>query len=209
LTDGRYAACWSRLHGGLEPSPLVGRWLAVMWTLARPLAAIGVPPTAITVVGVGAALSAPFLAGALPLVSLALVLGSALCDGLDGAVAVVGARATRSGAAADAVGDRVADCAFAATIWQCGAPLWLAAVAAGLSLTHETLRALPAGRRLRTTITVAERPTRVVCTALACVSAAVTTATWPPAVCAAAWVVAGVGASGQFAAARWRVPRRA
>ncbi len=172
-----------------------------MWALARPLAAVGVPPTAITLLGVVLAVDAALFAQRLPLVALGLVLGSALCDGLDGAVAVVGERATRVGAAADACADRIADCAFAAVIWQCGAPWWLAAGAAGLSLTHELLRAAPTGRRLRTVITVAERPTRVICTALACVCAAVSSATWPATVFACVWVGAGLIASGQFVAA--------
>lgn len=169
-----------------------------MWALARPLAAIGVPPTALTLAGVVLAIDAPLFAEERPLIALALVLGAAVCDGLDGAVAVVGDRATRSGALADSVADRVADCAFAATLWRCGAPLWLAGTAAGLSLMIETARMVPAGRGLRTTITVGERPTRVICTALGCVSAAATSANWPPTICAAVWAGAGVAASGQL-----------
>ena len=194
----RYATAWSRLHGGLAPSPLVLWWLRPMWSLARPLAAIGVPPTALTLAGVLLAIDAPLFAERRPLVALALVLGAALCDGLDGAVAVVGDRASRSGALADSVADRVADCAFAATLWRCGAPLWLAAAAAGSSLAIEIWRMVPAGRRLRTAITVGERPTRVICTALGCISAAATSASWPPTVCAAVWLGAGVAAWGQM-----------
>jgi CDP-diacylglycerol--glycerol-3-phosphate 3-phosphatidyltransferase len=182
---------WSRLHYGLRPSPVVRRWLGLMWALARPFAAARVPPTAITVAGAGLAVAAPVVAGRLPSVALALVLGAALCDGLDGAVAVVGGRASRSGAVADAIADRVADTAFALVLWRFGAPLWLALLAAGLSLTQEL------GRR-RVVITVAERPTRVICTALACAAAAVSGATWPATVCAAVWVGATVVALGQL-----------
>jgi len=162
-----------------------------MWTLARPLAAVRVPPTAVTVIGVGLAVLAPLIAASLPLVALALVVAAALCDGLDGAVALVGRRVTRSGAVADAVADRVADTAFALAMWRCGAPLWLALLAAGLSLAQELIRR-------RVIITVAERPTRVICAALACGSAAVSDAAWPPTICAAAWVAATVMALAQL-----------
>jgi len=182
---------WSRLHDGLTPSPLVRGWLRPMWTLARPLAAARVPPTAVTVAGAGLAVAALLLAGRWPLAALALVLAAAIADGLDGAIAVVAGRASRFGAVADKVADRVADTAFALTIWRCGAPWWLAAAAAALSLVLEL------GRPPRV-ITVAERPTRVICTALACVSATVSEATWPPTVCAGVWVGATAVAIGQI-----------
>ena len=174
---------WSALHRGLRPSPLVRRWLTLMWTLARPLAEARVPPAAITAAGVLLAVDAPLLAARLPLVALVLVLAAALCDGLDGAVALLQARTTRAGAVADTIADRIADTAFALVIWQAGAPLWLALVAAALSVGLELARRPPL-------ITVAERPTRVICTALACVSAAISDAAWPPTVCAAVWVAA-------------------
>jgi CDP-diacylglycerol--glycerol-3-phosphate 3-phosphatidyltransferase len=182
---------WSRLHQGLVPSPLVRAWLRPMWTLARPLAALRVPPTAVTVAGVGLAVAALLLAERRPLAALACVLAAAVADGLDGAIAVVAGRASRFGAVADAVADRIADTAFAFTIWRCGAPWWLAAAAAALSLVLEL------GRPPRV-LTVAERPTRVICTALACVSAAVSDATWPPTVCAGVWVGATAIAIGQI-----------
>ena len=174
---------WSALHRGLRPSPLVRRWLTLMWTLARPLAEARVPPAAITAAGVLLAVDAPLLAARLPVVALVLVLAAALCDGLDGAVALLQARTTRAGAVADTIADRIADTAFALVIWQAGAPLWLALVAAALSVGLELARRRPL-------ITVAERPTRVICTALACVSAAISDAAWPPTVCAAVWVAA-------------------
>jgi hypothetical protein len=67
-----------------------------------------------------------------------------------------------------------------------------------LSLVHELLRTVLGGR-LRTTITVAERPTRVVCAALAAASAAVSDASRPPTICAAVWVGAALIGLGQLA----------
>jgi phosphatidylglycerophosphate synthase len=166
-----------------------------MWTLARPIARV--PPTAITATGAVLAVDAAMFADRLPLATLGLILASALCDGLDGAVAVVSGRATRVGAVADRIADRIADCAFALAIWRCGAPLWLAAAAGALSLVHELSRTVLGGR-LRTAITVAERPTRVVCAALAAASASVSDASWPPTVCASVWVGAALIGLGQL-----------
>jgi phosphatidylglycerophosphate synthase len=191
--DAELSAEWSRLHGGLRPSALVLGWLRPLWTVARPLVALRVPPTAVTTLGIGLAVAGPFLAGRWPLAALALVLAAALADGLDGAVAVVGGRATLLGAVLDHVADRVADTAFALVLWRCGAPLWLALVAAGLSLVQEL-------SRRRVVITVAERPTRVICTVLACAAAAVSDAEWPATVCAAVWVGVTVVALAQLAA---------
>lgn len=168
-----------------------------MWWLARPLVALRVPPLALTVLGALLALDALLLAGSLPAVALAVVLLASLCDGLDGAVALLSGRATRFGSAADKIADRVADSAFALVIWRCGAPLWLALVAGGLSLLHEALRALLGGARL-SRLTVAERPTRVVCTTLACLCAAVSSAVWPATVCAAVWAGLAVIALAQL-----------
>ena len=126
-----------------------------------------------------------------------LVLLSVVCDGLDGAVALESGRVSISGGYADKVADRLADVAFAAVLWRCGAPWWLALTAGAISLLHEGIRELRGGV-LRSRLTVAERPTRTVCAALACACAAVSTAGWPPTVCAAVWTVLGVIGLGQL-----------
>jgi CDP-diacylglycerol--glycerol-3-phosphate 3-phosphatidyltransferase len=187
---GEAAQGWSELHYGLDPGRvlLVRWWLRLMWLLARPLARAGVPPLAITLTGVLLALAATLSAGELPWPALVLVLAAVVCDGLDGAVAVVASRASAFGSAADKIADRVSDCAFALVLWRCGAPWWLAFTAGLLSLAHEGFRAL-AGGRLLSLITVAERPSRVVCAVLACGSSGVSSAQWPPSVCAATWCV--------------------
>src|SRR4051812_32937526 len=98
---------WSALHHGIDPTlvPLLMPWLRLVWWLARWLRAA--PPTAITVLGVLLALDAVLLAGSLPAIAAVAVVLAALCDGLDGAIAVVADRATEFGAAADAIADRI------------------------------------------------------------------------------------------------------
>jgi archaetidylinositol phosphate synthase len=180
---------WSALHHGIDPArvPMLMPWLRLMWLVARPLRYV--PPALITALGVLLALDAVLLAGSLPWAAAVAVVAAAVCDGLDGAVALVADRATRAGGLADAVADRVSDAAFAAVLWRCGVPWWLAVVCGALAVAVDVLRRL---RRVPSRITVAERPTWTVCAALAAGSAAVTSAQWPVLVCAGVWAAAGV-----------------
>ena len=187
---------WSALHHGIDPArvPLLLPWLRLMWWLARPLRRV--PPTVVTACGVLLAATAVLLAGSLPAVAAGVVVLAAVSDGLDGAVALVGDRATAVGARADAIADRLVDAAFAAVLWRCGVP-WGFAVACGvLALGVDVLRRV---RRTPDRITAGERPTWTVCAALAASSAAVTSADWPVLVCASVWAAAGIVASAQIA----------
>jgi phosphatidylglycerophosphate synthase len=187
---------WSALHHGIVPArvPLLLPWLRLMWWLARPLRRV--PPTVITALGLLLAGGAVVLAGSRPAVAAGVVVLAAVCDGLDGAVAVLTDRATAFGARADAIADRLTDVAFAAVLWRCGAP-WELAVGCGvLAVAVDVLRRL---RRTPSRITAGERPTWTVCAALAGGSAAVTSADWPVLVCGSVWVAAGVVALGQIA----------
>jgi phosphatidylglycerophosphate synthase len=185
---------WSAGHHGIEPArvPLLLPWLRFIWLLARPL--VRVPPTAITALGVLLALDAVLLAGSLPWAAAIAVVAAAVCDSLDGAVAVLAERTTRFGAGADAVADRISDAAFAAVLWRCGAPWWLALVCGCLALGVDAVRRM---RHIPTVITVGERPTWTICAGLAAVSAAITSASWPVLVCAAVWVAVGAVALAQ------------
>jgi CDP-diacylglycerol--glycerol-3-phosphate 3-phosphatidyltransferase len=182
---------WARLHHGIDPArvPLQLPWLRTMWWLARPLAAARVPPTAVTIAGLVLGVDAALLAVRHPWAAGVTVVLAALCDGLDGAVAVVGSRATRHGAAADAIADRIGDAAFAVVLWRCGAPWWLALACGAVALGIDGLRRL---RNMPARITVGERPTWTICAALACGSSAIASAQWPVLVCAAVWLAAGI-----------------
>lgn len=188
---------WSALHHDIDPysMPLLAGWLRLMWAGGRVLSGAGVPPTAVTVAGVACAGASVGLAGERPAIATAAVVAAALCDGLDGATAVVGGRATRSGALADAVADRVCDGAFAAVLWRRGAPGWLAASAAAFAWGVDSVRRV---RRVPDKVTVAERPTFTICAALACASAPFTRGRWPARLSAAVWIGAGVIGVGQL-----------
>lgn len=189
------AGSWSARHHGMGAAsvPLLPGWIRLTDALAAPLVRLRVPATAVTVTGALLAVLAAAVTRPAPWAAVALVLLSVACDAVDGTVASRTGRVSRAGARADAVADRVADVAFAAVVWRCGAPLWLAAAAGLVSLAHEAYRAWRGGR-LQVRITVDERPTRTVCTVLAAGSAAVSAATWPATVCAAVWLgLAAVG----------------
>lgn len=155
-----HLAAWSALHGGLEPSPLVRRWLALVLRLARPVARTGVHPDLLTVLGpavAAGALAVPAVAACL------LVLLAGLLDGLDGTVAVLQGRATRWGYVLDSLADRVGDGLVLLVLVVHGAdPRLAVACGAGVALLeYSRARAGNAGGSEVGTVTVAERPVRV------------------------------------------------
>jgi phosphatidylglycerophosphate synthase len=195
-----YLDGWQRLHGGYDPraNALVRGWLTGSYAVARPVAAAGVPPDAVTGVGVMVAAAALWPAaagGRWLLLSAAVVVLAGLLDTVDGSVAVLTGRATAWGAVLDAVADRIGDLAFLLTLLLAGAHPAVCAAGAALMLLQEYLRAraTAAGMADVGVVTVWERPTRIVVTAAFLASAAFLGDPWPD-LGAAAWV--GLGAVG-------------
>ncbi|GGM80562.1 CDP-alcohol phosphatidyltransferase family protein [Dactylosporangium sucinum] len=167
--DG-YAERWSRSHGGYDPrtaSPVVRGWLRLSFRIGSALIRAGVrSPNAVTAAGL-------LLAAAVPMTALGgrraavagavLVLLSAVADSVDGVLAVVTGRASRLGQVWDSAADRLSEAAWMTAFWLLGAPAWLAVGGTGLMWLHEYLRARAtvAGMSGIGTVTVAERPTRV------------------------------------------------
>ena len=173
-----YLRRWSALHEGIEPGavPFVRGWLRLMYAAGRPLAAAHVPPWLLTFAGVvfaWAAAPVVSLGRGWPLLAALLVVLSALADGLDGAVAVLSQRVSSGGAVLDTVCDRLSDAAYGVGLWLLGAPAGLAALWVGLSFGLELVRwrarrGAAAGLDI---VTVGERPTRIIVTALALAAA--------------------------------------
>jgi CDP-diacylglycerol--glycerol-3-phosphate 3-phosphatidyltransferase len=162
---------WSHLHDGfdVERSRLVRTWLLVVHVLAVPLARWQVAPTAVTVVGVGVA-GLALVSG--PLVAAVLVVLAALCDGLDGAIALRRGVAGRPHATSiDHTADRLTDVVFAGALWHAGASWLVAAAAAVTTLGYEAVRTrMRSSGRDVAAVTVGERPIRVVVIAVAVVA---------------------------------------
>lgn len=195
LGRDEYLRRWSELHGGHDPrgSRLTLGWLTIAHAVARPLAAARVSPDLITVIGLAiAALAAWFasLGGRWCVVAAAVVVVSALSDSLDGAVAVMTARTSRWGQVLDAVVDRLGDAIFLLALWLVGAPAGVCVGAGVVMMLHEyaRARAAAAGMSEVGVITIWERPTRVVVTAMFLLGAGIYTDS------AARWAAAGAWA---------------
>lgn len=168
-----YLDRWQELHAGYDPrtSPLVHGWLTVVHAVARPLARLGVPPDAVTMLGLAVSAFVVWLAalGGRWVVLAAVVAGlSGLVDSLDGAVAVMTGRATRFGAVLDSVVDRGSDVLYLLALWFVGAPTWACVLAGVLVLTQEyaRARATAVGMDDIGVVTIGERPTRVIVVAM-------------------------------------------
>jgi len=167
LTRAEYFDTWSGLHGGVEPTGVVGGWLRLSYALARPLAGRGVGPDGITLLGVVLAvlvLPSAAAGGHWPLLAVPTIVLAAVMDGLDGALAVVGGRTSRRGAVLDGICDRVSDLCFVGALWLAGADAGWCVAAGVVGLLHEQLRAgaRAAGMSEVGVVTVSERPTRVI-----------------------------------------------
>jgi len=166
-----YCERWSAAHGGYDPrrAPAPVRvWLRLNHRLGGALFRAGVrSPDAVTTAGLLLSLAVPVAAGAgVPVLAAVLVLLSAFADTVDGVLAIVGGRATRLGQVYDSVADRVGEAAWLTAFVLLGAPVWLAAATGGVMWLHEYVRARAAvaGMSDIGTVTVAERPTRVLLT---------------------------------------------
>jgi CDP-diacylglycerol--glycerol-3-phosphate 3-phosphatidyltransferase len=174
---------WSALHAGIDPhgNRVVLWWLRGMYRLARPLARRGIHPDVVTASGLWLAFGALVAAsggGRWPLLATGFLVAGSVTDGLDGTLAVLTDRATRWGGVLDAVVDRASDVVLLGALVMLGGgqvsggrstlqgSLPAGAVAAGgalFALEYLRARAGESGARI-TTITVGERPTRLVLT---------------------------------------------
>ncbi|MCW2638462.1 MAG: CDP-alcohol phosphatidyltransferase [Dactylosporangium sp.] len=161
-----YAAGWRDLHGGYDPragSPFVRGWLRLAYVLGRAAARAGATPTVVTGIGLILSVGVPVVAR-LPFLAAVLVLLSAVADTIDGAVAVLTGRASRSGQVYDGLADRVSEACWLVALWFLGPPGWLLLGCGGLSWLHEYVRARAAAAGMSEigVVTVAERPTRII-----------------------------------------------
>ena len=193
---------WAALHGGIRPSGVVRIWLGGVQRLAATGPVARISPDALSVTGVAVAGAATLVAGEggrWPLLAAVLVVLVGVLDGLDGAVALHTGRARPLGAVVDAMADRVGDLLLLATLAVLGAPPVWCVAAGALTFLHEYLRARAgaAGMPGIGAVTVAERPTRLVLVAVACLGAGTLPAGTPltgwgwATVCVIGWVVVG------------------
>ncbi|MEO9329363.1 CDP-alcohol phosphatidyltransferase family protein [Gordonia aurantiaca] len=171
---------WSELHGGIDPrgSIWIRNWILASNACARPLVRLGVGPNTITVCGAvvtALAFAVTFAGRGWFLVAALIVLLAALLDGVDGAVAAQTGSATQWGRVLDTLADRCSDLFLAGIVVMAGAPTWLGVCLAVLTLLLEGTRstAQAAGMAGPGTVTVWERPSRVILAVIATIGAAV------------------------------------
>jgi phosphatidylglycerophosphate synthase len=215
LSWSDYAERWSKLHGGFDPrtaSPLVRGWLFLSYRLSCRLARTGAGPNTVTgaglVLSIGAAITA-WLGGLWPVLGALLVLVSALADTADGALALITGKASRLGRVLDSVADRLSEACWVLALILLGAPIWFAVATGALAWLHEYIRARAtvAGMHEVGTVTIAERPTRIIVVVVALAAAEVTT--WASTVATAIWAVLGLIGLIQLAVAVRRALRGA
>src|SRR4051794_41890765 len=100
MSRQEYLARWSALHGGATTGGLVGWWLGISHTVARPLVRSGVGPWPVTAAGVAVAVATVWPAGAggrWPLLAAAPVGASGPLDNLGRAGARLGGRPRGAG----------------------------------------------------------------------------------------------------------------
>ncbi len=167
--DG-YFDRWSVLHGGYDPRTAtvwVRFWLTLVYRIARPLARRGVQPDVVTASSLWFALAVfvPASAGGYwPILAGWVLVASGLFDTLDGCVAVLEERTSKWGYVLDSLVDRLNDVVYLAAVVSVGAPLPLA-IAVGVGfflLEYVRARAGNAGGDEVGTVTVGERPMRVI-----------------------------------------------
>lgn len=190
-------ARWQVQHNAPDVDPAATRVLRVFLTLtyrlARPLAGLGISPTSVTFAGLWLAALVPVTAMRLPVLAAAICAVSSVVDGVDGAVAGLTGRATRSGFVLDSVVDRLAEAAFFLALVAAGAHPWAAIAGwAGVVLLEYTrARAGNAGLGEIGIVTIAERPTRVLCVVFGLIGAGL-----QPDRAAAVTTIAGLLAAG-------------
>ncbi len=175
MSRDQYFDRWSRTHGGYDPSTgsrFVRGWLVGTYALSKPLVSLGAPADLITLLGgvVSGGVALLAWAGGRWLIAAGLLCAlSGLLDSLDGAVAVMRDRVTRYGYVLDSLVDRISDCLYVLALWLAGANGWLCIALLVLTMLHEytRARAIAAGMAEVGVVTVAERPTRVIVTAVA------------------------------------------
>ncbi|WP_439030602.1 CDP-alcohol phosphatidyltransferase family protein [Gordonia terrae] len=173
---------WSGLHGGIDPrnSFWVRNWVLISHACARPLVRLGLTPNTVTALGVIATavgLCLTILGEWWPLLAAVVIVVAALLDGIDGAIAAQTGTASRWGRINDAVADRFSDVMLVGIVVVVGAPPWIGATLAVLTLILEITRATAqaVGMKGPGAVTVWERPSRVI---LAVVAAASSTLWW-------------------------------
>ncbi len=151
---------WSKLHGDAQITGVVKGWLAISYTLVKPLAKLRVTPNLLTILGLFFGILL-YLNAQNNWAIIFLIL-SLICDGIDGSLAIITGKSGKWGAMLDSVFDRITEVFWALTFISIGANQNIVIAAWLIAATQEYLRARSAGLGLTDVgvVTIAERPVR-------------------------------------------------
>jgi phosphatidylglycerophosphate synthase len=163
---------WSKLHGDAQITGVVKGWLAISFSLAKPLAKLRITPNLLTILGLFFGILL-YLNAQSNWAMIFLIL-SLICDGIDGSLAIITGKSGRWGAMLDSVVDRITEVFWALTFISIGANQNLIISALLIAATQEYLRARSAGLGLTDVgvVTIAERPVRASILFVALIAAA-------------------------------------
>jgi phosphatidylglycerophosphate synthase len=171
-----YARIWQKMHNApdVDPkkNPLHVAYLHLTYSAATPLARLGVLPDWLTLIGLwlaGVVTALGWMGSFYPILAGVLMFVSSLIDGIDGAVAGLTNRSTLRGHVLDSVVDRLSEALFIASIVLAAGVAWSQVAGAGVLamsgivlLEYTRARVTTAGGGAIGTITIGERPTRVI-----------------------------------------------
>lgn len=160
MNQQEFNQSWSKLHGEAQITGVVKGWLAISYTLVKPLAKLRVTPNLLTFLGLFFGILL-YLNAQSNWAIIFLIL-SLICDGIDGSLAIITGKSGKWGAMLDSVVDRITEVFWALTFISIGANQNIVIAALLIAATQEYLRARSAGLGLTDVgvVTIAERPVR-------------------------------------------------
>ena len=160
MKRNEFYSTWSSLHGGAALTGIVRGWLAISYTLVRPLARLKTSPHLLTIAGIVFAYATWIMGKSYS--AIAFLVLSLLCDGIDGSLAILRRIQSTWGAVTDSVADRISEFFWALAFYSAGAPLAVVAVAWLFAGSQEYVRARMGGLGAKEiqVVTIAERPVR-------------------------------------------------
>ncbi len=173
MTFDEYLVTWSTLHSNAQPSLLVRCWLRVAFFVSTPFVRFG--PNSVTVMGVIFMSVVVAISPDSPAIAALCLPFVGLLDNIDGIVAVRSSRVSAYGAFLDSIADRIVDILSVAIFVRLGAHVYVGICALMTTVIHEYMRAraLSLGAKDVGVISIAEKPTRIIVTAIGLVAVAV------------------------------------
>lgn len=153
---------WSSLHNSIEVTGAIKYWLLIARPIANLLSKVRANANLLSLLGLVAAVA--LWKSADHWYALGLLAISLLCDGLDGAVAIIRGTSGTRGAVLDSVADRIGEFFWALTFYEIGVNFWIVGSAYIAATVQEYVRARFASLESAPFdfVSICERPVRAI-----------------------------------------------